>query len=1221
LTPDTGSKPGLRSVATGAVIALTAALLTPTVAGATPTGTGLFAQSFTTDQILPANGDIVVPGAPTSSNNPTGKNFACLTVTQTLASPLPNCSPAPDASGSGALQLTNDNTHQEGGVFSATSVPASEGLDMVFDTYQYGGNGADGIAFVLAAVDPADPAAPTVIGQAGGSLGYSAQGSTLPGLEDGYLGLGLDAYGNFSNNAFQGLGCPTPEPAGFGALGKGEVVVRGPGNGSQGYCGLQSTNASPGLALDVPGATGTRANSQIPVEVIINTTAATVTATTDSTVSVLPGQYGIVFTPIGGTKKHLVGALPSVSPTFYGANTSSWLDTNGIPKQLAFGWVASTGGSKDTHEVNTVSIASINPVPKLDVAQTDQNSMSSAGSGTVAVGTPVTYTVGPSVDSTGAAETGPITVTDTLPAGVTPTSAGGVGWVCSPPSGQQISCTDSNGPFNAGTTLPALYVNGWVSAGGGVAESTIENSSVVTDSSDDGDPGYATATPLAAQPAITDATLAPSTGIASTAFTITSATDAAELAHAAEVDIDGTRLALCSGTVPIAGCFIYDAANHQLDLASLPAVTPGPVSVVVVADGTASTSPSTFTFTENPQITTSSLPVAELNVPYSQTLESAGAAGALTWTSGTLPAGLTFDPTTGVISGTPTAAGSTTFDTDFTDSASPPQTAPVQSLSITVVGSPSITTPSPLPDGQVGVAYSTPIATTGGIGPFTWAVTGGTLPAGLVLDTATGVVSGTPTTADSSGPSSFTLTATDVNAVATAPVTYTISVLAPVATVPVPPVVPVPPGSVDSQTASGTNPTATSSAPGSPSQTITASATGTGYLRVTTLGPDPVGVTTTDPAVAGPLTTFYSVAFSPGSSFSSVDVTIAGTQATSLFWWDGTSWQKVTGVTRDSAGDLVVRVTPTSGPSLSELNGATFAAGGLAVDRIAGSTRTGTAIAASQASYPVAGSAGAVVLARDDVFADALTGGPLAAAKNAPILLTDPSQLLAAVAAELARVLPAGGTVYLLGGDVALHESVATAVTAAGFHAVRVDGPDRYGTAVAIAGALGNPGTVFEATGLNFPDAVSAGPAAIKEHGAILLTNGSAQSPDSAAYIAAHHPTVKFAIGGAAAAADPSAIGLVGADRYGTAAAVATTFFAGATRIGLATGDDFADPLVAAPSLGRSGSPLLLVADTLPAAVAAYLKAQAATIVSATFYGGPSALPAAVMTEVQQDAP
>ena len=51
-------------------------------------------------------------------------------------------------------------TTQEGGVFASTSVPTSQGLDVTFNSYQYGGTGADGMAFVLAAVNPANPVIP-----------------------------------------------------------------------------------------------------------------------------------------------------------------------------------------------------------------------------------------------------------------------------------------------------------------------------------------------------------------------------------------------------------------------------------------------------------------------------------------------------------------------------------------------------------------------------------------------------------------------------------------------------------------------------------------------------------------------------------------------------------------------------------------------------------------------------------------------------------------------------------------------------------------------------------------------------------------------------------------------------------------------------------------------------------------------------------------------------
>jgi Putative Ig domain/Pentapeptide repeats (8 copies) len=69
----------------------------------------------------------------------------------------------------------------------------------------------------------------------------------------------------------------------------------------------------------------------------------------------------------------------------------------------------------------------------------------------------------------------------------------------------------------------------------------------------------------------------------------------------------------------------------------------------------------------------------------------------------------------------------------------------------------SVSTTS-LPYGAAGSAYSQPLAAAGGFGPYTWSVTAGSLPAGLSLDSATGVISGTPTAA---GTASFTVQATD----------------------------------------------------------------------------------------------------------------------------------------------------------------------------------------------------------------------------------------------------------------------------------------------------------------------------------------------------------------------------------------------------------------------------------------------------------------------------
>lgn len=81
-----------------------------------------------------------------------------------------------------------------------------------------------------------------------------------------------------------------------------------------------------------------------------------------------------------------------------------------------------------------------------------------------------------------------------------------------------------------------------------------------------------------------------------------------------------------------------------------------------------------------------------------------------------------------------------------------------QQISISVAAPTLVITTTVCPDATVGVAYSCQVAVTGGTAPYTYAVTTGTLPAGLSLDGSTGLISGTPTT---SGTSTFTVTVTD----------------------------------------------------------------------------------------------------------------------------------------------------------------------------------------------------------------------------------------------------------------------------------------------------------------------------------------------------------------------------------------------------------------------------------------------------------------------------
>ena len=349
--------------------------------------------------------------------------------------------------------------------------------------------------------------------------------------------------------------------------------------------------------------------------------------------------------------------------------------------------------------------------------------------------------------------------------------------------------------------------------------------------------------------------------------------------------------------------------------------------------------------------------------------------------------------------------------------------------------------------------------------------------------------------------------------------------------------------------------------------------------------------------------------------------------------WDGSGWSEAAGpsgpsvvdsfaISYDGATHQVVMFGDYSAQTApNNITWVYSSPGSSAVTptRVSGATRQATAVAVSTSAFPAAGSASAVVLARADDFADALAGGPLAAAKHAPLLLTSSGTLDAVTSTEIQRVLPKGGTVYLLGGTAAVSDAVAAAITALGDVPTRISGSDRYGTAVAIAGAMGNPSTVFEASGLNFPDAISAVPAAVANHGAILLTDGAAPASVTTAYLSAH-ATTRYAIGGPAAYADPSAIGIAGADRYATSDAVALAFFPDTTGVSVASGANFPDALAAGPLAGTASEPVLLVPPTgaLPEPITSYLTTHAATITAAHAYGGNSAITPAVLSEVTQ---
>jgi hypothetical protein len=162
-----------------------------------------------------------------------------------------------------------------------------------------------------------------------------------------------------------------------------------------------------------------------------------------------------------------------------------------------------------------------------------------------------------------------------------------------------------------------------------------------------------------------------------------------------------------------------------------------------------------------PSITTTTLPNGTVGANYTQTIAFTGGHGPFTWSisSGALPTGFSLNTATGAITGSSSTANTYSFTVKVVDSSNPAQTAS-QPLSISIVNGPLLVTPATLPTGAVNDSYpSTTLGASGGLPPYTWSITVGSLPAGLLLNSSTGAITGAPT-----GPSAtanFTAQVTD----------------------------------------------------------------------------------------------------------------------------------------------------------------------------------------------------------------------------------------------------------------------------------------------------------------------------------------------------------------------------------------------------------------------------------------------------------------------------
>ncbi|WP_199229142.1 putative Ig domain-containing protein [Caulobacter endophyticus] len=226
--------------------------------------------------------------------------------------------------------------------------------------------------------------------------------------------------------------------------------------------------------------------------------------------------------------------------------------------------------------------------------------------------------------------------------------------------------------------------------------------------------------------------------------------------------------------------------NSSGVISGVPTTATTATVVVTVTDSSSgsgsytSTASATLTIAA-PTITLSpasgALPGGQAGVAYSQTFTSTGGVAPITFavTAGATPPGLTLSG--GGLSGTPTATGTFNFTVTGTDSSGNAYSGSA-AYSITVAAPTIIPTTTPLPPGEVGVAYDNDVTATGGNTPYTFALDTGVLPGGVNLNTANGKISGTPTQAGSF-PITIRVTDSTAGGVYSATQPYTLVVNAP----------------------------------------------------------------------------------------------------------------------------------------------------------------------------------------------------------------------------------------------------------------------------------------------------------------------------------------------------------------------------------------------------------------------------------------------------------
>lgn len=296
-----------------------------------------------------------------------------------------------------------------------------------------------------------------------------------------------------------------------------------------------------------------------------------------------------------------------------------------------------------------------------------------------------------------------------------------------------------------------------------------------------------------------------------------------------------------------------------------------------------------------------------------------------------------------------------------------------------------------------------------------------------------------------------------------------------------------------------------------------------------------------------------------------------------------------------------------------------------AYDRIFGLDRYETAEAISKKYFE---SAKTAIIARGDIFPDALSGGNYASLLEAPILLSSATGLSSQTNQELVRL--GVEKVIILGGVNAVPESVVAALKTLNIKSERIAGANRFETAALIVKAAADiEGVEMEVTlarGDDFPDALTASAYSAKNKQiGVLLTDTKELSAETLQMLEDLKIKKVTIIGGTAAVNEKvetqlddkrfEVVRIAGKDRFETAENVAKEAFKDATTAYVVDGYNFPDALAIAPQTKNQDAPLILVKTaSVEASTKTYLSESA--IEDVTIIGGVNAVSYAVDLEI-----